>query len=170
MILAFDTHYINNKANTACVFFENWNEEIPLNVICEIFTDVSEYESGSFYKRELPCILSLLKQIDLSKINFIVIDGFVTLDDNGKFGLGGYLYQSLDSKIPIIGVAKTGFHGNTNLVKNLFRGESKKPLYITSIGIDLDVATENIAKMHGIYRIPTLLKLVDQKCREFEDL
>ena len=43
----------------------------------------------------------------------------------------------------------------------VLRGESKKPLYITAKGIDLHKAAEFIQKMHGDFRIPTLLKLVD---------
>jgi endonuclease V-like protein UPF0215 family len=36
-----------------------------------------------------------------------------------------------------------------------------KPLYITSIGIRLDYATELIKNMKGNNRIPTLLKTLD---------
>lgn len=35
------------------------------------------YEPGSFYKRELPCILSLLKDI-YKQLDAIVIDGYAT--------------------------------------------------------------------------------------------
>lgn len=43
----------------------------------------------------------------------------------------------------------------------IFRGTSSKPLFITSAGIDLRDAAEHIEKMHGMYRMPTLLKLLD---------
>ncbi len=38
-------------------------------------------------------------------------------------------------------------------------------LYITSIGIAQVKAKEHIQQMHGKYRFPTLLKLVDSSCR-----
>lgn len=44
----------------------------------------------------------------------------------------------------------------------VLRGASVKKLYITSVGGELDLAKEYILKMHGIYRIPTLLKQLDQ--------
>ena len=89
MILAFDTHYFDDKAKTVAVQFEHWTDAEPIQVFSETLTDIEPYESGLFYKRELPCILSLLKQVALETITTIVIDGFVVLDDHGALGLGG---------------------------------------------------------------------------------
>lgn len=161
MILAFDTYYYDDKAKTACVCFENWIDAEPLEVYTEVLEGIAAYEPGSFYKRELPCILSLLKQIDLSMITFIVIDGFVLLDDEGKLGLGGYLYEALNKVIPVIGVAKSSFHQNKKNVRELLRGESKKPLYVSAIGVEADVASRFIERMCGDYRMPDLLRVVD---------
>jgi deoxyribonuclease V len=119
------------------------------------------YESGAFYKRELPCILHLLEKIEVNDIEIIVIDGFVVLDDNGKLGLGGHLFHHFYQKIPIIGVAKNDFAHLDCLKRALLRGESKKPLFITALGIDLEVATEHIRTMAGEFRMPTLLKQLD---------
>ena len=170
MIYAFDTYYYENFAKTICIAFENWNSETESFVYSENTAITSDYESGAFYKRELPCILSLLKKIDLQNGDLIVVDGYVTLDNDGKFGLGGYLYQSLDEKYPIIGIAKNGFNSNDNLRRTVFRGESKTPLFLTTIGIDVDEAQSNIEIMHGNYRIPTLLKKLDQLTREKDEL
>lgn len=166
MILAFDTYYFENKAKTVCVVFENWNDVVPVDVVDEIIEGVEEYEPGQFYKRELPCIMSLLKKIDLKCVKVIVVDGFVVLDDNGKKGLGGYLYEELDGQIPIIGVAKSNFFSNKKNSIPLLRGESKKPLYVTAQGVELDEAVECIKIMDGSYRMPTLLKIVDSMSRE----
>lgn len=165
MILAFDTYYYNNKAKTIAVSFNHWQDEKPLHIYNEIIEGVSKYEPGSFYKRELPCILSLLKQINLEKIDTIVIDGYTTLEEN-KLGLGGHLYEKLDRKIPIIGVAKSQYQSNTSNYKALLRGGSIRPLYISAIGIDLEKAYNNIKTMHGSFRMPTLLQLVDTKTKE----
>jgi deoxyribonuclease V len=161
MILAFDTYYFENNAKTVCIQFEKWNDFTITKTFEETLSDVEEYKSGEFYKRELPCILSLLKSIDLSECEAIIIDGFVIIDDNQNNGLGGYLYNSLNCKIPIIGVAKNNFLKIEKFKKEILRGESKKPLYITSKGINLNKAAELIKKMDGKYRIPDLLKKVD---------
>ena len=161
MILAFDTFYFGATAKTCCVQFLNWSDKTPFKTFEESINDVEEYKSGEFYKRELPCILSLLKQIDLKDCEAIVIDGFVNLDDDGKYGLGAYLYDELEGKIPVIGVAKNDFRNIKKTRVEVFRGKSKKPLYVTSKGIDLMKASDLIENMQGNYRIPSLLKLVD---------
>ncbi|KUJ62967.1 endonuclease V [Flavobacteriaceae bacterium CRH] len=166
MILAFDTYYFDQKAKTVCLEFAEFNENKNFNVYTEIIDNVEEYIPGEFYKRELPCILSLLNQIDLSKVDVIIVDGFVYLDDDKKYGLGGYLYEKLNRKIPIIGVAKTNFASIVQNKRALIRGESIKPLFITAIGIDLEIATQKIESMHGEFRMPTLLKEMDRLTKE----
>ncbi|MBW1658387.1 endonuclease V [Flavobacterium quisquiliarum] len=166
MILAFDTYYFDQKAKTVCLEFSEWNEDKNFKVYTEIIDNVEEYIPGEFYKRELPCILSLLNQIDLATIDVIVVDGFVYLNDEGKYGLGGYLYEKLNKQIPIIGVAKTNFASIEKNKKALFRGDSKKPLYITSVGIDLEEVFKKVESMHGEFRFPTLLKELDRLTKE----
>ena len=114
----------------------------------------------------MPCILQVLELCQQEAIEAIIIDGYVVLDNEGKLGLGGYLYQSLEERIPIIGVAKRAFVKNTDQLIKLERGKSRNPLYITSLGIDLQDAATKIENMKGEYRIPTLLKLVDQESRK----
>ncbi|MBJ2124167.1 endonuclease V [Flavobacterium sp. IB48] len=166
MILAFDTYYFDQKAKTICLEFAEWNEDKNFKIYSETINNVEEYIPGEFYKRELPCILSLLKQIDLSTVDVIVVDGFVYLNDENKYGLGGYLYEKLNKEIPIIGVAKTNFASIEKNKKALFRGDSKKPLYITSIGIDLEEAYKKVESMAGEFRFPTLLKELDRLSKE----
>jgi len=162
MILAFDTYYFDNQAKTVCLGFHDWADEKPARIFTETIDAPAEYEPGAFYKRELPCIISLLKQIDLHLVRVIVVDGFVILDDAGKPGLGGRLYEYLDQKIPVIGVAKTNFAQNVFNKRAVVRGQSSKPLFITSVGIDPDTAAEYIKNMHGDYRLPALLKELDR--------
>lgn len=166
MILAFDTYYYDNKAKTVCLEFTEWNQEKDFKIHTEIIDNVSEYIPGEFYKRELPCILSLLDKIDLKEETIIIVDGFVYLDDDKKYGLGGHLYEKLNKQIPIIGVAKTNFASIEKDKKPLFRGDSKKPLFVTSIGIDLEDAFQKIESMAGEFRIPTLLKEMDRLTKE----
>jgi deoxyribonuclease V len=166
MILAFDTYYFDGKAKTVCLEFTEWNQSTDFKVHTEIIDNVEEYIPGEFYKRELPCILSLLNKMDLKNLEVIIVDGFVYLDDEKKYGLGGHLYEKLNKKIPIIGVAKTNFASIEKDKKCLVRGESIKPLYVTAIGIELEDAFQKVASMAGEYRMPTLLREMDRLTKE----
>ncbi|KQX11989.1 endonuclease V [Flavobacterium sp. Root420] len=166
MIVAFDTYYFDGKAKTVCLEFQEWNQSTDFKIHTEIIDNVAEYIPGEFYKRELPCILSLLNQIDLKKVEAIVVDGFVYLDDEKKYGLGGHLYEKLNQEIPIIGVAKTNFASIEKDKRSLFRGDSQKPLYVTAIGIELDDAFQKVESMAGEFRMPTLLKEMDRLTKE----
>ncbi|WP_211183724.1 endonuclease V [Pseudoalteromonas arctica] len=161
--MAVDVQYYENYAVIAGITFNNWTDKSPLKVYKSIVHNLKEYIPGEFYKRELPCILQLLEEHQLS-IQVIVIDGYVYLDGESKPGLGKYLNEQLPNT-KIIGVAKGRFDGISERYA-IKRGASKKPLYITSIGFDVLTANFNISSMHGEHRIPTLLKLVDQLCRE----
>lgn len=165
MILAFDTYYYENKALTICIEFETWTDKTIHKVHHEVLENVPDYVSGEFYKRELPCILSLFQKINTDFIEAIIVDGFVFLDEKDKYGLGGHLYESLEKKIPIIGVAKTNFGGDFSQKVEVFRGSSKNPLYITAMEIDKNAAQQYILEMYGEFRIPKLLKELDQLTR-----
>ena len=75
-----------------------------------------------------------------------------------------HLYDSLQKKVPVIGVAKNPFK-DVNVESELLRGNSLKPLYITSVGYPLSQAKKCISLMAGKNRIPSLLKKVDRLCR-----
>lgn len=166
MIYAFDTYYYEDYANTVCIAFEDWKSDREVEVFTEQTAITSEYESGAFYKRELPCILSLLDKIVLKEEDIIIVDGYVTLDNDGKIGLGGHLYEALQGKFPIVGVAKNEFTTPDPQRRSVLRGDSKTPLFVTAKGIDVDEIKLNLELMHGPYRIPTLLKKLDQLSRE----
>ncbi|MCI3936266.1 endonuclease V [Chryseobacterium aahli] len=166
MIYAFDTYYYEDFAKTVCIAFEDWSSEQENEIFNEKTKITAEYESGAFYKRELPCILSLLEKIPLKSNDIIIVDGYVTLNDEGKIGLGGYLFEALNRKFPVVGIAKNGFSSPDSKRREVFRGESKTPLFLTSIGIDVDEVQKKVEKMHGNFRFPTLLKKLDQLTRE----
>ena len=110
--------------------FENFSDEKPLEIISKVVDGVAPYESGSFYKRELPCIVSLLQDLDARDISLIMIDGFVYLDEEGRYGLGGHLYERFECGVQIVGVAKSPFKGSCKLVREICRGRSKRPLLL----------------------------------------
>ena len=165
MILTVDVHYrSDNTATVAGILFPKWESDEVERILVKQIDKVAAYEPGSFYKRELPCITSLLNDID-DELEAIIIDGYVTLGREQKPGLGMHLYKSRGEEVPVIGVAKNKFLG-TPQEYQVFRGKSKTPLYITAIGVSLTYAKEHIVNMHGKNRIPTLLKKVDHVCRD----
>lgn len=168
MIIAIDVHYVENDAYVAGVVFNDWTDARELAIFETHLSDIKAYQSGAFYKRELPCIVKLLSEYNLQP-EFIVIDGFVFLDGENQPGLGKHLYDVLNDGVSIIGVAKNPFQAITTK-HELLRGESKKPLYITSIGTELELAKKYILKMHGKFRMPTLIKKADTLCRALAGL
>lgn len=165
MILALDVYYEDEKAKVVGVLFEDWASEQPIQVLEEWIAGVAAYESGQFYKRELPCLMQILAKVKLIELAVIVIDGYVWLDTAGKKGLGAYLHEALDPKIPVLGVAKTKFAGSETVSQAILRGKSQTPLYISAQGLPLETAATYIQSMAGAYRIPTLLKYLDQQTR-----
>lgn len=162
MILATDTHYTDTVAHTAGVLFQEWTDESPTATHVVESTEIANYEPGSFYKRELPLILGLLEIVDPPP-ETIVVDGYVQLDEDGRKGLGAHLYDSLGGRVPVIGVAKTAFHGSPHAIA-VYRGNSQRPLYVTAAGIEKEVAADRVRSMSGEHRKPTLLTVVDRLC------
>lgn len=161
-IACFDVYYYESYAKACCIVFVSSSEEEIICEHCKIVEPINDYVSGEFYKRELPCILSVYNLIKMD-IDIIIIDGFVMLD-NGKKGLGAYLYDSLNKQTPVIGVAKTLF-SECEFYSEVYRGISKKPLYVSSIGIDLELSTNLIKNLKGKNRTPDVLKRVDHLTR-----
>ena len=158
MIAAFDVHYPGDgSAQAAAVVFEKFSDAEPLRIYRKKIVKTEEYRPGLFHKREMPCILNLYSEIE-EPIDTVIIDGFVFLGDSP--GLGKHLSDSLGPGIAVIGVAKTFFEGSHPVEAN--RGKSRRPLFITTHGLGPETARESIVSMHGGYRIPTLLKLVDR--------
>ena len=161
MIACFDVDYKQTLGHIGGVLIRKWTATQSFKTYNLVVSDIEEYIPGQFYKRELPCILQLMDTI-VEPIDLIVVDGYVWLTPDKK-GLGAYLYEALNENIPVVGVAKNYFK-DTQAIKVL-RGESKKPLYITAAGIDEEWAAQQVQKMAGEYRFPTILKEVDHLCR-----
>lgn len=109
MILAFDTYYYGETAKSVCLCFNNWLDSEPVTTYEEIICGISEYEPGLFYKRELPCIMSFLKKVELTCIEFVIIDGYAILDDYGKKGWVTYCLKSLKGEFQLLDLRKQNF-------------------------------------------------------------
>ena len=179
MIVAFDTYYYNGFSYTVGGVFKTWGaKEVSYYVTSKRNCIDAEYKPGELYKRELPCIMQCLDMMNIDEIECIIIDGFVWLSEDGKEctkGLGARLYDAIYNKygahITIVGVAKNRYHVDIPNCVKIERGlESKKPLFITcSLEFMTDMWASLIKGMHGDYRIPTILKAVDSKTRDFCD-
>lgn len=163
MIACTDVHYRGDDAVAACILFRDWPDAAGVRHLIEHAGGVRQYEPGRFYLRELPCLLAVLRKVT-EPIECVVIDGYVWLDKGGAPGLGAYLFEALGCSVPVVGVAKSRFR-SAGIAREVFRGASRRPLYVTAAGIDPDTAARCILNMHGGSRIPTLLRQVDRLCR-----
>ena len=162
MIAAFDVHYgRNGGASAAAVLFSDYGDVKPAAVHTLLLPGAQDYIPGEFFRRELPCLMSLIERMPLLPEEMI-IDGYVMLGN--RPGLGRRLFEAFHERIPVIGVAKSRFKGALGM--EVYRGLSLRPLYITAAGMDMEKACEKIRMMHGTHRVPTLLKRVDLLARE----
>jgi deoxyribonuclease V len=162
MKVCLDVQYNHNQALAAAILFTDWTDSTATRAVTLPIANVLEYEAGAFYKRELPCLQAILEIIS-EPLEYILVDSFVFLDSNFKHGLGARLYMALEEKVPVIGVAKTDFLGAPSIP--ILRGQSKQPLFVSSIGCDIPQTALWVQQMHGAHRIPTLLKAVDSLAR-----
>jgi deoxyribonuclease V len=165
VILAIDVYYKNESAKAVGVLFSTWEDDKSLHEIIERLDNIEEYEPGKFYKRELPCVLKIIEKVDLKSIETIVIDGYVYVNDDRDYGLGGMLWDKLGGKVSVIGVAKTSFYANQGTIVQVKRGQSNSPLYVSAIGMDVKQAAELIQNMKGNYRVPDILKDLDHRTK-----
>lgn len=161
--LAVDVDYRTDYAIAAGVLFSDWQAAEPVKTVRVCINEVQPYQAGAFFRRELPCIQAVLAQLE-QPLSGVIVDGFVYLGAAQKEGLGWHVWQALAEQVPVIGVAKTAF-ADTPAEQAVLRGDSKRPLYVTAAGLELAEAKKTIQHMHGAFRVPTLLKAVDQLCR-----
>lgn len=183
----------DTKAVVACLLFDRWEAAEPADAHVAVVEKVAAYIPGEFYRRELPCLMEVLRPV-LDRITTVVVDSYVWLpaaeetspeairllcDWQGgestkgaalpipvgrRPGMRAWLFRELEGKTPVVGVAKTAFHGAGGAFEVL-RGASKNPLFVTAVGIDIQTAAEHVRNMHGEHRFPSLLKRVDRLTR-----
>jgi deoxyribonuclease V len=137
------------------VAFQDWSDAEVIQEEMVVVSGVQPYQPGRFFQRELPCLLAALRS--LPPVEIVLIDGYVWLDSVGTPGLGARLYQALEGRVAVIGIAKTRFRGAEHAMQ-VTRGPSSRPLFITAAGMAKEAAAAYIETMHGPNRIPTLLR------------
>jgi deoxyribonuclease V len=164
LLAAVDVDYRHDVVVAACVCFAEYADDRPMKELTLRSSTVpAAYESGQFYRRELPYVLDVLGRLDrLPRV--VIVDGHVWLGPDVP-GMGARLHGELNQRTVVIGVAKRAYRGATSSVV-VRRGRSTHPLYVSAAGIDVGRAAEHVRDMHGPYRIPTLLKRVDRLSRD----
>ena len=110
-------------------------------------------QPGQFWRRELPPLRAALDGLD--QMALLIIGGYADLDPDGRPGLGARARE--ESGVPVIGVAKSAFHGATHAIA-VRRGTSARPLYVTAAGMPRTDAADLIQHMAGQHRIPGALR------------
>lgn len=165
LIACLDVAYGMAASAVACKLIEDWGDRVPVaSDAMKVRGPPADYEPGEFFRRELPLLLGVIETLG-RPIGLAVIDGYVWLSKDGRPGLGAHLFEHLGGTIPVIGVAKTRFRGDSWSAE-VYRASSKRPLLVTSAGMAAAEAAACIHKMHGSYRVPTILRAVDQAARE----
>lgn len=162
MLACVDAHYRDDRAVGACVVFGDWSDAVGTEEHTAECSSAAPYESGKFFLRELPPILAVLTRVTPA-LRVVVVDGYAWLDSE-RPGLGAHLFEALNRRSTVVGVAKTAFAGAPAV--RVLRGRSHRPLFITAAGIEPDVAAAWIRAMHGAGRIPTLLARSDRLARQ----
>lgn len=165
MKLILDVGYFDNAAKVVGLVIDEIGHT---QILQKVVDNPMPYVPGEFYKRELPCLMALINDVPINQLEYIIIDGYVYVDNDELYGLGGHLYRALAAKVPIIGVAKTFYKGNEQTTVKVVRGQSKSPLFVSSIGIDLNKAAHIIETMQGPNRIPDLIKKVDTLTKQLQ--
>jgi deoxyribonuclease V len=164
MMAFFDVQYGPQQACAAAVWAQNWEDAVPAGTCLRLLPAPSDYEPGHFYRRELPCLLALWEALPQTP-DVAVVDGYVYTAPNTP-GLGWHFYEAIGRACPVIGVAKSLFVKAEPVAMPLFRGQSRQALWVSAVGWKLEEAHAAIARMHGPYRLPALLKWVDRLARD----
>jgi deoxyribonuclease V len=163
-IAFLDVSYASDVAGVACLLADTWTTATPAMEISKCLECApAKYVPGEFYKRELPLLRAVID--DLTHLpSILAIDGYVWLGADNTPGLGAHLFQALHAATPIVGVAKTRYRNDT-WSEPVYRGKSRRPLYVTAAGVEIAKAAALVSSMHGKHRIPTLLQRVDRLAR-----
>lgn len=169
MIVALDVGYADGPTGTsaqiAVVAFADWTAVDTLHEVVAHVHDIAPYVPGRLFERELPCLIAGLDALGgqateaVEAIEVIIVDANVRLDSAGSPGLGAYLHEHLENRIPVVGVAKNEYAGLD--AQRVLRGDSARPLYVTAAGMDETVAAHFVQSMAGEFRLPAMLRRVD---------
>jgi deoxyribonuclease V len=161
LFIATDVHYLSDSQARAVVVAAHGGTFARIAwTRTAMVPPGAPYHPGEFFRRELPALRAVIPAAE--ELALIIIDGYVDLDAAGRPGLGAHVHAEYG--VPVIGVAKTAFRTATHAAQVL-RGQSDRPLYVTSAGISTAEAARLVSEMKGRFRLPDALKLADRLAR-----
>lgn len=161
LFAAADVHYPRSGgARAAVVLAADARFRLPAGERAVQVAEVAPYQPGQFWRRELPPLRAVLAGV--GRLALLVVDGYADLDPAGRPGLGAQAHAEFG--VPVIGVAKTAFHGATHAVPVL-RGASARPLFVTAAGMPAAEAAVLVRRMAGRFRLPDALRRADALAR-----
>src|SRR5262245_8861676 len=93
VIACVDVPYLEGERAVApAVSFVGWVASLPVESLLVAIPKAAPYESGAFYKRELPCVLAALAALSRMP-EIVIVDGHVWLAP-GRPGLGARLLEA----------------------------------------------------------------------------
>ena len=96
-----DVDYRAEHALAAGILFDDWESDAMIQTFTAKIDGAAAYQSGQFYKRELPCLTQLIDQLPALP-TVLIVDGYVYLDDQQKMGLGAYLWKHYGRQVPCL--------------------------------------------------------------------
>lgn len=166
MFVVIDADYDEKtrKGHVAGIVVQDLLSDKVEKVVTAIVENVEDYIPGQFYRRELKSVEAIINQLDKTQIEAIVIDGYA---DSGteEHALGTFVYE--EYKIPVIGIGKNKY--KRCILENLevCRGDSQRPLFVSSKGMDNEKSKELVKNMFGEFRLPFLVKYADKMARDW---
>lgn len=163
MLCALDVHYEPAATRVAAVEFRGWSDADAEREHVLSLPAAAPYVPGQFYRRELPPLLAVIAAL-AAEPEVLLVDGHVWLEP-GRPGLGAHLHAALGGRPKVVGLAKTAFGGAGGVWREVYRGTSRQALWVDAVGWDHGAAADAVRSMHGPFRLPTLLRRVDQLSR-----
>ena len=162
MIACLDVAYGEAVAHAAGITFRAWADASPLEERVVRVEEVHPYQPGRFFRHEVPCLLAVLRALPPAEV--IVVDGYICLGGGDRPGPGRICIRRSAGERPWSALPRPGSK-EPGTACEVVRGRSTRPHFFTAAGMSPGCAAEHVRSMHGPYRIPALLKRLDELCR-----
>jgi deoxyinosine 3'endonuclease (endonuclease V) len=126
-----------DRAMAPGVAFADWTSERIERKGGIHIEKVVPYRPGSFFERDFPCLVALLRQFRELPAT-IIIDGYVTLGQGGHAGVGAHLHRAVEPTFPVIGVEKAQVAGKVQPVPSKRRRDTARSIEYRSTNIKGD--------------------------------
>ena len=169
MILAFNTYFYDGYSYTVCGVFEAWtSERVKFYVMSR---SVLTHDGES----DISCITKCMSYIDMSCVTSIIVYGFSWISDENGNQIAGFgkkvqneVLRKYRHNISVIGISKSAPQFEIPSCREVLRGGSMSPLYITCTETEFTTHYAfHVKQMYGEKRMPDILKNVILKSHKF---